>query len=115
MRGQIHLRANLATREDRGISEEDNWTDIKQHVELLQIFIDHELNRFKVRRSLTRNDRDQSDLSVQSRVPPPNGRANYLVKRKRFYINTPFKVTSLIFNVICVDGLPIPRSIWNER
>jgi BAI1-associated protein 3 len=40
--------ANLATREDRGISEEDNWTDIKQHVELLQIFIDHELNKFKV-------------------------------------------------------------------
>ena len=48
VRGEIHLRANLATREDRGISEEDNWTDIKQHVELLQIFIDHELNRFKV-------------------------------------------------------------------
>ncbi len=46
--GQIHIRANLATREDRGISEEDNWTDIKQHVELLQIFIDHELNKFKV-------------------------------------------------------------------
>ncbi len=49
VRGQIHIRANLATREDRGISEEDNWTDIKQHVELLQIFIDHELNKFKVR------------------------------------------------------------------
>lgn len=48
VRGQIHLRANLATREDRGISEEDNWTDIKQHVELLQIFIDHELKRFNV-------------------------------------------------------------------
>ncbi|UJR07768.1 hypothetical protein I4U23_012051 [Adineta vaga] len=47
VRGQIHIRANLATREDRGISEEDNWTDIKQHVELLQIFIDHELNTFK--------------------------------------------------------------------
>ncbi|CAF2680653.1 unnamed protein product [Rotaria sp. Silwood2] len=45
--GQIHIRASLATREDRGISEEDNWTDIKQHVELLQIFIDHELNKFK--------------------------------------------------------------------
>ncbi|CAF0914776.1 unnamed protein product [Rotaria sordida] len=45
--GQIHIRANLATREDRGISEEDNWTDIKQHVELLQIIIDHELNKFK--------------------------------------------------------------------
>jgi BAI1-associated protein 3 len=44
--GHIHLRASLATREDRGVSEEDNWTDVKQHVELLQIFIDHELNRF---------------------------------------------------------------------
>ncbi|CAF1561477.1 unnamed protein product, partial [Rotaria magnacalcarata] len=45
--GQIHVRASLATREDRGVSEEDNWTDIKQHVELLQIFIDHELKKFK--------------------------------------------------------------------
>ncbi|CAF1488850.1 unnamed protein product, partial [Didymodactylos carnosus] len=47
VRGQIHLCANLATREDRGVPEEDNWTDIKQHVELLQIFIDYELNKFK--------------------------------------------------------------------
>ncbi|CAF0764647.1 unnamed protein product [Didymodactylos carnosus] len=47
VRGQIHLCANLATREDRGIPEEDNWTDIKQHVELLQIFIDHEIIKFK--------------------------------------------------------------------
>ncbi|CAF0890091.1 unnamed protein product [Rotaria sordida] len=47
VRGQIHIRANLTTREDRGISEEDNWTDIKEHVELLQIFIDHELKKFK--------------------------------------------------------------------
>lgn len=50
VRGQIHLRANLATREDRGISEEDNWTDIKQHVELLQIFIEHDLQKHKVGR-----------------------------------------------------------------
>jgi BAI1-associated protein 3 len=50
VRGQIHIRANLATREDRGVPEEDNWTDIKQHVELLQIFIDHQLKTFKVRR-----------------------------------------------------------------
>ncbi|CAF4237191.1 unnamed protein product, partial [Rotaria sp. Silwood2] len=47
VRGQIHIRANLTTREDRGLSEEDNWTDIKEHVELLQIFIDHELKKFK--------------------------------------------------------------------
>ncbi|CAF1308521.1 unnamed protein product [Adineta steineri] len=47
VRGQIHIRAKLTTREDRGVPEEDNWTDIKQHVELLQIFIDHELNKFK--------------------------------------------------------------------
>ncbi|CAF3367333.1 unnamed protein product [Rotaria socialis] len=47
VRGQIHIRANLTTREDRGISEEDNWTDIKEHVELLEIFIDHELKQFK--------------------------------------------------------------------
>ena len=42
------MRASLATREDRGVAEEDNWTDIKQHVELLQIFIEHELNKSKV-------------------------------------------------------------------
>ena len=48
VRGQIHIRANLRTREDRGISEEDNWTDIKQHVELLKIFIEYELNKHKV-------------------------------------------------------------------
>ena len=49
VRGQIHIRAKLTTREDRGVAEEDNWTDIKQHVELLQIFIEHELNKYKVR------------------------------------------------------------------
>ncbi|UJR38386.1 hypothetical protein I4U23_031055 [Adineta vaga] len=52
VRGQIHIRAKLTTREDRGIREEDNWTDIKQHVELLQIFIDHELNKFKGEKNL---------------------------------------------------------------
>ena len=50
------MRASLATREDRGIAEEDNWTDIKQHVELLQIFIEHELNKSKVVRCSTSSD-----------------------------------------------------------
>ena len=49
------MRASLATREDRGIAEEDNWTDIKQHVELLQIFIEHELNKSKVVCSTSRD------------------------------------------------------------
>ena len=37
--GQIRLQMRLATREDRGIPEEDNWTDIKQHEDLMSIFI----------------------------------------------------------------------------
>jgi BAI1-associated protein 3 len=55
VRGQIHLRANLTTREDRGVPEEDNWTDIKQHVELIQIFVEYELGKNKVRQSTVRS------------------------------------------------------------
>ncbi len=47
--GQIRLHLRLATREDRGIPEEDNWTDIKQHEDLMSIFIEHEIKKFRVR------------------------------------------------------------------
>jgi BAI1-associated protein 3 len=51
--GQIRLRLKLATREDRGNSqEEDNWNDLKQREELLTIFIDYELSNFDEKKSL---------------------------------------------------------------
>ncbi|WAQ96587.1 BAIP3-like protein, partial [Mya arenaria] len=34
--GQIKLRLTLATREDRGIPEDDNWTDVRQHEDLMR-------------------------------------------------------------------------------
>lgn len=48
MEGQIRLRMNLSTREDRGIPEDDNWTDIKQHEDLICVFIDYEIHKFRV-------------------------------------------------------------------
>ncbi|XP_064637155.1 BAI1-associated protein 3-like isoform X4 [Lineus longissimus] len=47
VQGQIRLKLNLATREDRGVSEEDNWTDIKQHEDLYCIFIEHEIRKYQ--------------------------------------------------------------------
>jgi len=50
--GQIRLRLKLATREDRGNSqEEDNWNDLKQREQLLSIFIDHELSKVYEKKS----------------------------------------------------------------
>ena len=46
--GEIKLRLALATREDRGIPEDDNWTDVKQHEDLMCLFIEHEVRRCKV-------------------------------------------------------------------
>ena len=46
--GRIRLKLNLATREDKGYSEEDNWLDILEHENLICIFIEHELKKFKV-------------------------------------------------------------------
>lgn len=54
VQGQIRLQMHLATREDRGIDEEDNWTDIKQHEDLLSIFIEHEIRKFRVRHRVRR-------------------------------------------------------------
>ncbi|KAK3599282.1 hypothetical protein CHS0354_028639 [Potamilus streckersoni] len=47
--GQINLRLSLSTREDRGIPEDDNWTDMRQHVDLMCIFIEHEIHKFNDR------------------------------------------------------------------
>ena len=45
MEGKIKLRLRLGTREDRGLSEEDNSVDIKQQRQLLNVFIDRELSK----------------------------------------------------------------------
>jgi len=46
--GQIKLRLVLATREDRGIPEDDNWTDVRQHEDLMCLFVEHEVTKCKV-------------------------------------------------------------------
>ena len=43
--GKIRIRLKLATREDRGVPEEDNWNDLNQHEQLLSIFMDYEIQR----------------------------------------------------------------------
>lgn len=43
--GQIKLSLTLATREDRGVPEEDNWTDVQQHEDLMCLFIEHEVTK----------------------------------------------------------------------
>ncbi|XP_076459329.1 LOW QUALITY PROTEIN: BAI1-associated protein 3-like [Babylonia areolata] len=46
IQGEINLKLSLATREDRGIPEDDNWTDVRQHEDLMCIFVEHELRKF---------------------------------------------------------------------
>ncbi|GJQ84188.1 hypothetical protein Trydic_g2862 [Trypoxylus dichotomus] len=43
VQGRIRLKMWLSTRENRGISEEDNWTELMQHESLYATFIDYEL------------------------------------------------------------------------
>ncbi|KAL5018735.1 hypothetical protein ScPMuIL_004457 [Solemya velum] len=47
IQGQIRLKMSLATREDRGIPEDDNWTDIRQHEDLMSVFVEHEIRKFQ--------------------------------------------------------------------
>ncbi|KAJ8319416.1 hypothetical protein KUTeg_004507 [Tegillarca granosa] len=47
IQGEIHLKLSLATREDRGIAEDDNWTDVRQHEDLISLFVQHEIRRFQ--------------------------------------------------------------------
>ena len=49
VQGEIKLRLQLATREDRGLDEDDNWTDVRQHEDLICLFIEHEVRRLRVR------------------------------------------------------------------
>jgi len=44
--GKIRLRLKLATRENRGLPEDDNSNDFKQQQKLVSLFINHELSKF---------------------------------------------------------------------
>jgi len=46
--GQIQVSLQLATREDHGIIIDDNFNDVRQHEDLLLIFIDNERELFTV-------------------------------------------------------------------
>lgn len=45
--GQVHLKLNLATREDRGLSEEDILFETRQHRDLLSVFVNYEFSKAK--------------------------------------------------------------------
>jgi hypothetical protein len=49
VQGRIRLKLWLSTREDRGNSEEDNWSEIRQQERLHAIFISYELDHSSVR------------------------------------------------------------------
>lgn len=46
VQGRIRLKLWLCTREDRGNSEEDRWTELTQHESLYTTFIDYELKNW---------------------------------------------------------------------
>lgn len=46
VQGRIRLKMWLSTREDRGVSEEDNWAEVRQHENLTCMFIDYELRNW---------------------------------------------------------------------
>uniref|UniRef100_A0A915JTW0 Uncharacterized protein n=1 Tax=Romanomermis culicivorax TaxID=13658 RepID=A0A915JTW0_ROMCU len=45
VKGSIHLKMWIGTREDRGIADEDDMLDVKQHVGLIKIFVDYEIRQ----------------------------------------------------------------------
>lgn len=55
VQGEIKLRLQFATREDRGLDEDDNWTDVRQHEDLICLFIEHEVRRIRVSHCLCFN------------------------------------------------------------
>jgi BAI1-associated protein 3 len=46
VQGRIRLKLWLSTRENRGASEEDNWTELTQHESLYATFVDYELKNW---------------------------------------------------------------------
>ncbi|XP_054721279.1 BAI1-associated protein 3-like [Uloborus diversus] len=48
VQGQIHLKLQLGTREDRGLATgDDNWREVMEHQQLIFVFISHEIKVFK--------------------------------------------------------------------
>jgi BAI1-associated protein 3 len=47
VQGQVHLQLNLATREDRGIFEENELIETRQHRDLMKVFFDFEYSKAK--------------------------------------------------------------------
>ncbi|ESO87159.1 hypothetical protein LOTGIDRAFT_91451, partial [Lottia gigantea] len=64
IQGEIHLKCNLATREDRGIPEDDNWTDILQHEDLMRIMIEHEIRNSKTASYLWNGELPQAAKTI---------------------------------------------------
>jgi len=49
IQGSIRLKLWLSTREDRGLSEEEDMSnEIRQQERIFSIFLDHQLKQFKV-------------------------------------------------------------------
>ncbi|CAH1987257.1 unnamed protein product [Acanthoscelides obtectus] len=46
VQGRIRLKMWLSTRENRGATDDDNWTELTQHENLYAAFIDHELKNW---------------------------------------------------------------------
>lgn len=46
VQGRIRLKMWLSTRENRGVSEEDNWSELTQHESLYATFIGYELRNW---------------------------------------------------------------------
>ncbi|XP_057657644.1 BAI1-associated protein 3 isoform X1 [Diorhabda carinulata] len=46
VQGRIKLKMWLSTRETRGVSDDDNWTELTQHENLFATFIDYELRNW---------------------------------------------------------------------
>ncbi|KAF0299412.1 BAI1-associated protein 3 [Amphibalanus amphitrite] len=47
VQGRIRLKMWLSTREDRGVSEEDTWSEVIQQQKLFELFVKHELSKYR--------------------------------------------------------------------
>ncbi|XP_067135056.1 BAI1-associated protein 3-like isoform X2 [Centruroides vittatus] len=65
VQGQIYLKLNLGTREDRGSAvDEDNWKEVVEHQELLWMFIEYELSQHQGPSSEWAGDLSQAALTI---------------------------------------------------
>ncbi|XP_033744420.1 BAI1-associated protein 3-like isoform X1 [Pecten maximus] len=64
IQGEIKLKLSLATREDRGIPEDDNWTDVRQHEDLMSVFVQHEVRKMDDSPSKWRGDLPKAAMTI---------------------------------------------------